>query len=68
MDRTVYFDWDPVFIAGGALTGMRASASMFLGGTLCWAVYVPILQPKGLLPGRNTERSCSGRSGAAFPA
>ena len=33
------FDWDPVFIAAGALTGMRASASMLLGGTLCWAVY-----------------------------
>ncbi len=42
--RTVSFSWDPIFIAAGALTGMRASASMFLGGTLCWAVFVPIMQ------------------------
>jgi putative OPT family oligopeptide transporter len=44
MGRTVLFDWDPIFLAAGALTGLRASASMFLGGTLCWAVFVPILQ------------------------
>jgi uncharacterized oligopeptide transporter (OPT) family protein len=49
MDRVVLFDWDPVFIAAGALTGMRASASMLLGGTLCWVVYVPILQYKGII-------------------
>jgi len=42
--RTVAFSWDPIFIAAGALTGMRASASMLLGGTLCWAVFVPIMQ------------------------
>ncbi len=49
MDRTVLFEWDPVFIAAGALTGMRASASMLLGGTLCWAVYVPIMQHYGII-------------------
>ena len=49
MDRTVLFDWDPVFLAAGALTGMRASASMLLGGTLCWAVYVPIMQHYGII-------------------
>ena len=34
------FNWDPVFLAAGALTGLRVSASMMLGGTLCWAVFV----------------------------
>ena len=32
------------FFAAGALTGLRVSASMMLGGMLCWAVFVPILQ------------------------
>ena len=26
------------------MTGLRVSISIMLGGTLCWAVYVPILQ------------------------
>lgn len=46
--RTVTFVWDPIFIAAGALTGIRVAASMVVAGTLCWAVYVPILQQKGL--------------------
>ena len=49
MDRTVMFDWDPIFIAAGALTGLRVSASMLLGGTLCWGVFVPILQHHGVI-------------------
>jgi putative OPT family oligopeptide transporter len=49
IDRTVLFHWDPIFIAAGALTGLRASASMFLGGTLCWCVFVPILQYQGII-------------------
>ena len=48
MGRTVQFTWDPIFIAAGALTGLRVSASMMLGGTLCWAVFVPILQYNGI--------------------
>src|SRR5215468_8886809 len=44
--RTVYFSWDFMFLAAGAITGMRASATMFVSGTLCWAVVVPILQAK----------------------
>ena len=51
MDRTVLFLWDPVFIAAGALTGLRVSASMMLGGTLCWAVFVPIFQQQGVITG-----------------
>ena len=51
MGRTVMFDWDPIFLAAGALTGLRVSASMMLGGTLCWAVFVPILQQQGVITG-----------------
>ena len=50
INRTVCFDWDAIFVAAGALVGLRASASMFLGGTLCWAVFVPILQYQGVIP------------------
>jgi putative OPT family oligopeptide transporter len=48
MGRTVQFEWDPIFLAAGALTGLRVSASMMLGGTLCWAVFVPMLQGYGV--------------------
>ena len=47
--RTVMLSWDPIFLAAGALTGLRVSASMMLGGTLCWAVFVPILQQQGVI-------------------
>ncbi|NUQ61416.1 MAG: OPT/YSL family transporter [Pirellulales bacterium] len=42
--RTVMLTWDPIFLAAGALTGLRVAASMLLGGTLCWMVFVPVLQ------------------------
>lgn len=48
-NRTVLFLWDPIFIAAGALTGLRVASSMLLGGTLCWVVFVPILQHQGLI-------------------
>ncbi len=68
-DRTVLFAWDPIFLAAGALTGLRVSASMLLGGTLCWAVFVPILQHQGSSAApRSTRTSSSGPSGAASPA
>ena len=51
MGRTVLFNWDPIFLAAGALTGMRVSVSMLVGGTLCWAVFVPILQAQGIIAG-----------------
>ena len=47
MDRTVMFTWDPIFMAAGAITGMRVCLSMLVSGTLCWAVYVPIVQSQG---------------------
>ncbi|NLF08162.1 MAG: hypothetical protein GX594_09315, partial [Pirellulaceae bacterium] len=51
MGRTVQFELDPVFLAAGALTGLRVSSSMILGGTLCWAVFVPIMQYQGVIQG-----------------
>ena len=51
MARTVAFTWDPIFIAAGVFTGVRACASMLIGGTLCWMVYVPYLQRAGLASG-----------------
>jgi uncharacterized oligopeptide transporter (OPT) family protein len=49
--RTVALAWDPIFIAGGVLMGLRAAASMFLGGVLCWCVFVPALQGAGIITG-----------------
>ncbi len=49
--RTVVFSWDFIFLAAGAITGMRVCATMFVSGTLCWAVVVPVLQARGLIEG-----------------
>ena len=46
--RTIAFAWDPIFIAAGAITGMRVCLSMLVSATICWAVYLPILQATGL--------------------
>ncbi|HYG35635.1 MAG TPA: OPT/YSL family transporter, partial [Clostridia bacterium] len=51
MGRTVMFAWDPIFIAAGAITGMRVCLSMLLSGTLCWAIFVPIMQDQGYITG-----------------
>ena len=51
ISRTVYFQWDPIFIAGGALMGLRAGTSMLLGGTLCWVMFVPLMQANGTITG-----------------
>lgn len=47
--RTVIFMWDPIFMAAGAITGMRVCLSMLVAGTLCWGVFVPILQHQQLI-------------------
>src|SRR5438874_1383770 len=47
--RTVVFSWDFIFLAAGAITGMRVCATIFVSGTLCWAVVVPVLQMKGVI-------------------
>ena len=52
IDRTVVFSWDPLFIAAGAITGMRVCASMLLGVILCWCVFIPALQHSGIDTGR----------------
>jgi OPT family oligopeptide transporter len=49
--RTVVFSWDFIFLAAGAITGMRVCATMLVSGTLCWAVVVPILQTNGVIEG-----------------
>jgi putative OPT family oligopeptide transporter len=49
--RTVVFSWDFIFLAAGAITGMRVCATMFVSGTLCWAVVVPVMQTKGVIEG-----------------
>jgi putative OPT family oligopeptide transporter len=49
--RTVVFSWDFIFLAAGAITGMRVCATMLVSGTLCWAVVVPILQANGVIQG-----------------
>lgn len=51
MGRTVNFVWDPIFLAAGVLMGLRPAASILLGGTLCWAVFVPLLQANGVIEG-----------------
>ena len=45
------FSWDFIFLAAGAITGMRVCATMFVSGTLCWAVVVPVLQANGVIEG-----------------
>src|SRR6516165_7289897 len=49
--RTVIFSWDFIFVAAGAIVGMRICATMLVSGTLCWAVFVPILQANGVITG-----------------
>src|SRR5262244_1376434 len=49
--RTVVFSWDFIFLAAGAIPGMRVCATVFISGTLCWAVVVPILQANGVIQG-----------------
>lgn len=49
--RTVTFSWDAIFVAAGAITGMRVCATMLVSGTLCWAVFVPIMQHQGVITG-----------------
>jgi uncharacterized oligopeptide transporter (OPT) family protein len=48
MGRTVLISWDPIFIAAGAITGLRVGMSMLVGAILCWMVFVPLLQSNGV--------------------
>lgn len=51
--RTTVFSWDVLYVAAGAITGLRACATMLISGTLCWGVFVPMLQQSG----KNSELS-----------
>ena len=51
MGRTVMFTWEPMFIAAGAITGLRVSWSMLLGSVTAWMVFAPILQHRGVIEG-----------------
>jgi uncharacterized oligopeptide transporter (OPT) family protein len=53
--RTVSFAWSPMFIAAGAITGMRVCVSMLIGGTLCWVVLCPIMVNQGVIQITITE-------------
>lgn len=58
--RTVFFKWDLMFVGAGALVGMKTSLSLFIGGTVCWILYVPWLESQGLLAGGAGYRDCVG--------
>lgn len=49
MGRTVMMSWEPIFIASGAIMGMRVCLSILLGSIACWMIYVPWLQGQGLI-------------------
>jgi len=51
MGRTVMLSWEPMFIAAGAITGLRVSWSMLLGSVTAWMIFVPILQHRGIIEG-----------------
>ncbi len=44
VSRTVCLSWDLMFIAAGAITGLRVCVSMMIGAITCWVIFVPILQ------------------------
>ena len=66
--RTVTSSWELMFIAAGAITGMRVCASMLLGQRSAGMMFVPILQASGVIEGVGFAASCSGRSGAGSRA
>lgn len=49
--RTVMFSWEPIFIASGAIMGLRVCVSMLIGSVACWMVFVPALQHAGIYNG-----------------
>ncbi|MEJ0091291.1 MAG: OPT family oligopeptide transporter [Limisphaerales bacterium] len=47
--RTVTMSWEPIFIASGAIMGMRVCLSILVGSIVCWMIYVPWLQGAGYI-------------------
>lgn len=66
--RTVSFTWDAIFVAAGAITGLRVCASMLLGGTLCWVIFLPALLDRGVLPLTVRESIPSMPPNVVFPS
>jgi uncharacterized oligopeptide transporter (OPT) family protein len=58
MGRTVMTSWEPIFIASGAIMGMRVCLSILAGSIVCWMMYVPALQDAGLLTMKGGFRDC----------
>jgi uncharacterized oligopeptide transporter (OPT) family protein len=51
MGRTVMISWEPMFIAAGAITGMRVCWSMLLGSVTGWMIFAPMMQHAGVIQG-----------------
>ena len=51
MGRTVMLSSEPMFIAAGAITGLRVCWSMLLGSVTAWMIFVPWLQRRGVVEG-----------------
>lgn len=49
MGRTVMFSWEPIFIASGAIMGIRVCTSILAGSIVCWMIFVPAVQHAGLI-------------------
>jgi uncharacterized oligopeptide transporter (OPT) family protein len=43
--------WEPMFIAAGAITGLRVGWSMLLGSVTAWMIFAPVLQHRGVIEG-----------------
>src|SRR5262249_53536184 len=51
MGRTVMLSWEPMFLAAGAIPGLRVCRSMLLGSVTGWMIFVPALQHRGIVEG-----------------
>ena len=73
MNRTVCFDWDPIFLAAGRSRGFAFrpacfSAARFAGRSSCRFCSIMASSRSNSIPIPRGESWCSGRSGAASPA
>lgn len=56
--RTVMFSWEPIFIASGAIMGMRVCLSILAGSFVCWMMFVPAFQNAGHIKAAGGFREC----------
>src|SRR5205823_13030929 len=66
MGRTVMLSWEPMFIAAGAITGLRVCWSMLLGSVTAWMIFVPWLQRRGRSEERRVGKECRSRWGRHY--